>query len=210
MDIHPREGSSETALIRVLIVCTGNICRSPLAHLTMQERLSDLEVDFQSAGTRARPGLSMTTEASNLAAEWGVNPAATSTHQSAQLTPHAIETASLIVTMTRQQRREVVEMTPSSIGRAFTVRELARLAGATSDQELLRTLEHSGSDSSRDLAVMLKVLAGKRGLIVTSGDPGQDDVVDPYRRSLSTYKRSAAEMSPGLLALERLLRAILS
>lgn len=202
----PREGSSETALISVLIVCTGNICRSPLAHLTMQERLNDVEVDFHSAGTRARPGLPMTTEAWNLAAEWGVNPTASSTHRSAQLTPRAIDAASLIVTMTRQQRREVVEMAPSSVGRAFTVRELARLAGGTSDEELLRTLEHSGGGSSRGLALMLNVLASKRGLIITSGDPGQDDVIDPYRRSLSTYRQSAAEMSPGLLALERLLR----
>jgi protein-tyrosine-phosphatase len=41
---------------RVLFVCTGNICRSPLAEVMATERFSDADVVFSSAGTLAHPG----------------------------------------------------------------------------------------------------------------------------------------------------------
>ncbi len=42
--------------MRVLVVCTANICRSPYGAAVLAHRLSDLPVELVSAGTQADPG----------------------------------------------------------------------------------------------------------------------------------------------------------
>ena len=47
-------------MIEVLTVCTGNVCRSPLAEALLRERLAPLDIRVRSAGTRALIGSAMT------------------------------------------------------------------------------------------------------------------------------------------------------
>ena len=48
--------------LRVLFVCTANICRSPAMELIARDLAGSAEVVFTSAGTHARNGQRMTTE----------------------------------------------------------------------------------------------------------------------------------------------------
>ena len=67
----PRDLPDETprdlpaAAPRILIVCTGNICRSPLAEQLLRQNLTAAGIDavVTSAGTRAMTGSAMTPEA---------------------------------------------------------------------------------------------------------------------------------------------------
>src|SRR5690606_12746543 len=47
----------------ILTVCTGNICRSPLAEAVLASRLADLDLRVHSAGTQALVGHGMPPEA---------------------------------------------------------------------------------------------------------------------------------------------------
>ncbi len=68
--IHHRLGHAH---FQVLFVCTGNICRSPLAEAMASTRFDAGHYVFSSAGTRAISGAAPTEEAQIVAAERGLD-----------------------------------------------------------------------------------------------------------------------------------------
>lgn len=196
-------------MLEILTVCTGNICRSPLAAQLLATRLADLDVAVSSAGARAREGMPMTPEAAALAVDRGVDPARTAAHGARYLTPAHVRGADLVLAMARDHRREIVELDPSRLRSAFTAREFARLAADVSDDEVRAATAAAGADPQERFAAALTVIAGRRGITLPPASPDDDDVVDPYGRSAETYERSAAELEPGLVAVERIVRIAL-
>ncbi|WP_394278724.1 low molecular weight phosphatase family protein [Microbacterium sp.] len=191
-------------MIQILTVCTGNICRSPLAAQVLAHRLSDLGVEVTSAGTRARADDRMPVEAAELALAAGVLAESSHAHRARYLTEALLQGPDLVLAMDRDHRREIVELAPGKLRATFTVREFERLAAATSDDALRAGAV--GADPHERLRGALAVLAGQRGLVLPPADPADDDVVDPYRRSRETYARSGAQLMPGLDAVERVVR----
>lgn len=196
-------------MLEILTVCTGNICRSPLAAQLLTTRLADLGVTASSAGTRAREGMPMTPEAASLAVSRGVDAALTAAHGARYLTPAHVRSADFVLAMARDHRREIVELDPARMRSAFTAREFARLAADVSDDEL-RAAAADAADGRERFAAMLAVIAARRGLTLPPASPEDDDVIDPYGRSAATYERSAEELEPGLAAVERVVRLALS
>lgn len=58
---------------RIVFVCTGNSCRSPLAEVLARHRYADLPLHFASAGTSAVAGDPASTGACAVAREWGLD-----------------------------------------------------------------------------------------------------------------------------------------
>ncbi len=56
-----------TSRISILFVCTGNICRSPLAEVMARKMFEDASIVFSSAGTHAIPGDQATEHAQTVA-----------------------------------------------------------------------------------------------------------------------------------------------
>ncbi|AQT82574.1 low molecular weight phosphatase family protein [Mycolicibacterium litorale] len=114
--------------MRVLFVCTGNICRSPTA-----ERLASLYAaqqdisDFQasSAGTRAVIGHPMHPDSARALQARGGDPAGFTARQ---ITPRIALDADLVLTMTRAHRDAVLELAPRQLRRTFVLSEAAQLA----------------------------------------------------------------------------------
>src|SRR3954465_9921582 len=100
----------------VLLVCSGNICRSPIAEQALRAR-ADGAVLFSSAGTIARDGSPMTEEAALLSRRLGGDP---SGHLSRRLTRAMIQEAGLVLTAAREHRARVVEAFPRASGYTFT------------------------------------------------------------------------------------------
>lgn len=199
-------------MLRLLMVCTGNVCRSPLAELVLAYRLEGLGVHVSSAGTRPRPGMRMTTETASIAVENGVAPHRVMMHSARQLSVSDLQQVDLVLAMARDHRREVVELRPGAIRQTFTVRELSRLMSGMSDKQLLAT-QVSGDEATKPssrLGQMLVAVAGQRGTSLPPSEPDVDDVVDPYGRSERTYSRSAEQLLSALPAVERLVRLSLS
>lgn len=195
------------------MVCTGNICRSPLAEVVLRSRLPGLDIAVASAGTRARDGMAMTHQAAALARGRGAHPADVATHRSQLLRAAHVSAADLIVCMGREHRREVVEIHPGSIRSAFTARELARLVEDVSDDDLRaadNSYERATSESPQHrLGAALGFLAQRRGVSHRPTNLEDEDIVDPYHRSLATYETAAAQLDPSLRAIERVIRAAL-
>ena len=131
----PRDLPDETprdlpaAAPRILIVCTGNICRSPLAEQLLRQNLTAAGIDavVTSAGTRAMTGSAMTPEAAALSSQYG---ASNTDHVARQLTEKLIADADLVLTATRDHRRDVVTMLPKATRYTFTLNQFARLVAA--------------------------------------------------------------------------------
>jgi len=194
-------------MIEVLTVCTGNVCRSPLAEALLRERLAPLDIRVRSAGTRALIGSAMTPEAQRLATDNGVQDA--ESHRARLLTEGLLESPDLIFAMSREHRRHIVDLAPRRLRATFTLREFARLAAYASDASIADAV--AGASDAHD-AVRLTAghIAAMRGEAEPPTDASDDDIVDPYRRSWQTYELSAAQLVPAVDEVVRVLRAALA
>ncbi len=195
-------------MLNILTVCTGNICRSPLAEHSLRQHLADLDVTVTSAGTRARDGMTMPRPAADTATAMGIVGPLDSEHRARLLRPHLLEDVDLALALTREHRRDIVELSPALLRKTFTVREFSRLAEGVSDAELLSSIGAGVGDVRPEeaMSVLLAVLAGRRGLIEPPRTPLDDDVIDPFGHSADVYAQTARELEQSLPAIVRLVR----
>ena len=182
-------------MIEIFTVCTGNICRSPLAEQLLRARLADFPVTVESAGTRGRPA-AMTPDAKRLAEMYGALAGDADEHRARFLTERMLAAPDLILAMARDHRRSIVELMPAKVQVTFTIREFARLAQAASPGDLEAAAQ--GADAKTRLRGILRHLSSLRGRIVPPKDAAEDDVVDPFGRSWNTYQLSAAQLVPAV------------
>lgn len=193
-------------MIEILTVCTGNVCRSPLAATLLATRLADLDVRVTSAGTYGLQGEQMTDDTKRLAAQLAVDPAQVDAHRAAYLTEAHLVAPDLILAMSREHRRRIVELNPARLRSTLTVREFARLAAEVSDEEIVESAAGGGGDDSRRLKAALNVVISMRGMTPPPTDPTDDDIVDPYRRSWETYELTGSQLAPAAEQVARVVR----
>ncbi|ACO79155.1 Low molecular weight phosphotyrosine protein phosphatase [Azotobacter vinelandii CA] len=105
-------------LERILIVCIGNICRSPSAQALMSEALSHDKrtVRIDSAGLAARVGLPMEPTARAVLLEHRHRPP---THRACQLERSMLQQADLVLVMERQHLDSIYRIAPEARGKTF-------------------------------------------------------------------------------------------
>jgi protein-tyrosine phosphatase len=194
-------------LFEVLTVCTGNICRSPLAEQLLRRDLPEQAV-VTSAGTRGLRSAPMTPEALALADQLGIPTADSTAHRSRFLTEQHLLAPDLIITMTRDHRRMVAELAPSRMRSTFTAREFARLAADITDEEIRDAAGKAPAQTpGARVRAAAALVASRRGMVLPPEKPDDDDVIDPYGRSWKTYELSAAQLTPALIEVVRVLNA---
>ncbi|TFB19245.1 low molecular weight protein arginine phosphatase [Filobacillus milosensis] len=107
---------------RVLFVCTGNTCRSPMAEATLRHKRNDLEV--QSAGLMAGMGQEANPKAIDALREKGVEGF---DHKSQPLTETLLEWADVVLTMTSHHKLNIEMDYPRYRDKVFTLKEYTRL-----------------------------------------------------------------------------------
>ena len=191
----------------LLTVCTGNICRSPIAEAMLRASLGELGINISSAGTHALVGQEMTAQAGELAVAGGARASDATRHRGRLLTERMLIESDLVLTMTREHRGFAVQLTPSRLHRVFPVREFARLAGSLSDDDVRRAAD-AGSTPRARLGAAVTAISHRRGL--SGAATSKDDVIDPYRRDSEIYQQAARELFPALTEVERVVRLALA
>jgi low molecular weight protein-tyrosine phosphatase len=125
----PRHWSPEP-VFTVLLVCTGNICRSALGERLGRAYLAEVlgqdvgAVRLESAGVQAVVGSALHPDSALVLRGLGGSPDG---FVARQLVDDMAIDADLTLTMTRQHRRDVLRMAPRALARTFTLREAAGL-----------------------------------------------------------------------------------
>lgn len=101
---------------KVLIVCIGNICRSPTAEYLLRDRLRGRAATVGSAGLAALAGKPIDPLAGDLLAEHGIDASA---HRARQLDEEAIRGADLVLVMQRTHLASLARYSPHAVGRTF-------------------------------------------------------------------------------------------
>jgi protein-tyrosine phosphatase len=161
----------------ILCVCTGNVCRSPVAERLLATRLGP-DVRVASAGTFGLTGRGIEPEMVAQLTAAGVPEVE---FVARRMTAADVRGADLVLGLGREHRSQAVELVPAAVRRSFTLLEFARLVATIAPEELPH-----GSVADRLRAAV--PLAAARRRRVASAD--LDDVADPYRQHRSAYDAS--------------------
>ncbi len=221
----------------ILIVCTGNLCRSPMAQYLAAALLQDAlgaavsAVTVTSAGTRARDGAPIHPHAASVLADHGLDPRGFATRR---LNARLIGSADLVLCAERRHRATVVATAPKVVSRTFTLREFARVTAGLTPVDIspdnARPDNARPSNSHQDgapangapaselqvspdrvrmccEALVARALA-RRGLHPPA-DPADDDIPDPIGSPVETFRLCAGQINDALAqSLEPLARAV--
>lgn len=175
--------------MQILTVCTGNICRSPLAEHKLRSDLEPSIFTIESGGVRAVAGGRVPGPQLRIGVQAGLKDLPG--HRGRQLTEQMLADADLVLVGTRTHRADVVRMVPSAVSKTFTFREFAHLARTVTGEDI-ETLVHGGKSL---LTAAVVAVAQQRGLAPTLKEY---DVVDPYGQDESTYQLAAEQLLPAV------------
>lgn len=198
-------GSDQPAFT-VLLVCTGNVCRSALAERLGRAYLREAlgpggdAVRIVSAGTHAVVGSAMHPDSAlvlrGLGAEAG-------DFRARQLEAHMVAGADLTLTMTRRHRRDVLHEAPRAMARTFTLREAADLIALLGDDECPQGATFA--ERARGLVAEMAAARSRR-----HGDEAADDVRDPIGEPLEVHEEVGEAITEALLTVLQCLTALQS
>ena len=121
-------------MVRILLVCTGNTCRSPMAAALLQDRLKAWgvadAVEVSSAGIAAWTGQAASAAAIEVMARQGLALAA---HRARQIDSGQVYANDLVLAMTRSHKESLLCIAPGARNKIFTLAEYAGLDAAVAD-----------------------------------------------------------------------------
>lgn len=100
----------------ILVVCAGNICRSPTAEYVLKSKLVGKSIKVSSAGLTALEGKPADATAKQIAAANGIN---MDEHQGRQLTSSLVAQNSVILVMEQRHLTDLCNRYPEARGKTF-------------------------------------------------------------------------------------------
>jgi protein-tyrosine phosphatase len=173
-------------MVSVLIVCTGNVCRSPIAEAALRAALTDRFGNrapaVSSAGTAGWEGSGAVGGSVEAAAERGYD---IGDHVARMLTPAMVGDADLVLCMAAEHRDAIRSVASDGAGaRAFTLKELVRL---------LEELPPAAGTDPETLADRVAEAAAARRS-GAAANPLDEDIVDPLGLSIEVIRAVAWEI----------------
>lgn len=170
------------------MVCTGNICRSPMAEQMLRQKFAQRNIKnvvVDSAGVYAMEGEPMTIEASSAMRSSGYS---IETHIAKQATAEIIAGANLVLTATQDHRGDIVRTLTRANRYTFTIKEFANLAAYVSQPDPDVELP-----TATDLEDKLVITSMARGY---APEVSVADIEDPYQRGQAVFDATREELDP--------------
>jgi protein-tyrosine phosphatase len=169
--------------IEILVVCSANQCRSPMAEGFLRAELASHAIDaiVRSAGVMALADMPPTEDAIATMARAGVDIGA---HRSQAVVSGDVEHADLVLGMTRAHVRELVLDVPSAWPRTYTLKEIVRRA----EKQGPRALHENVGEW------ITRIGALRQPAELVGSDP-VDDIDDPIGQPRSVYEAVANELA---------------
>ncbi|HYF11848.1 MAG TPA: low molecular weight phosphatase family protein [Actinomycetota bacterium] len=171
----------------VLVVCTGNVCRSPVAEglvrAAMQARFGASAPTVASAGVAGWQGSGADAHSVTALAERGID---ISRHRGRRVAARDVADATLILAMAYEHREALARIVPEAADRTFTLKELVRL---------LEALPSAPVDG--DPGAMLGRRVADAAALRRSGfegNPHDDDVADPLGLPIDAFRAMTWEI----------------
>lgn len=178
--------------VRILTVCTGNICRSPYAHLALQHALDAVRpgaFEVTSAGTHAMIGNPVDPGSAGILDQRGVD---SSAFVARQISERMLAGIDIALPLEVAHRKIVLSYSPRHLKRAYTLKELARLLESADEREPWSERLAGLTTPEERWAALPSHLARERGLSRVAD--GVDDIADPYRQPQEVFDAMAAEV----------------
>jgi protein-tyrosine phosphatase len=156
-----------TASFRMLFICTGNRCRSPVAEAFVRDLSADLPIEVQSAGLLELGPVGVPLEMLPVAERFGLD---LSTHRSAPLSGIAAPFPDLVLGLERTHAAAAVVEAHLPPERVFTLMEMVRL---------LETITSPQENDPVDRARAVVALAHEARRTSAPFLPGED-ISDPF------------------------------
>lgn len=176
------ESSGPTEPGSILIVCTGNICRSPYLERRLRQLVGGYGYRITSAGTRAMVGYPIEPGSATRLQGAGADVA---DFAARLLTAELVAESDLILTATRAHRSEVVRLEPAALRRTYAL-------GDFSDHLAAAELGDPEPGESR-VAHLARVVSSGRAAVQPRSTE-EVDIVDPYGRPDHVYAEMAGQI----------------
>lgn len=155
-------------MVKVLMVCTGNTCRSPMAAALFKQAAQErgIVVEVDSAGLMASTGEFATYYASVALEEFELD---LKEHQSAPVDFSILDAYDFIFTMTNGHKCQIIQLRDDLADRVYVLKEMAH-----------NILQETGKPKEKN--------KGEKNVA------GNFDLSDPYGQSLQAYRHTASEI----------------
>ena len=121
-------------MIEILFVCTGNLCRSPMAETLLRARVGEAGaaqlITVVSAGLAAPQNEPASAGAQRAMRSRGLQ---LGTHRARQLTLDMVDRATLVLTMTERHRQSILQAAPEAADKVRCLKEYAGMGGDVDD-----------------------------------------------------------------------------
>ena len=197
MEADEGEAPRRPVVGRILVVCTGNICRSPYIERRLAGLLAGTDAVVSSAGTRALVGAPIEPGSADLLAAAG---GSTADFAARQISPAILAEADLVIAATQPHRAEAVGQPPRPAAHLHPRR--ARRPGPR------RRPRRGGADTDPEQpwARRLGEIALRRRGLFRARPAEESDIPDPYQRGTAAYAIMASEIEKALLVVGPALR----
>ena len=167
--------------IRILAVCTGNICRSPMAEALLRAGAAEVGLDAQIASVGSwESGVAADPHAISVMSDRGLDITGHLSHKAAVVD---IEAADLILTMAVEHIVDVAGQVPEAFTHAFTLKEF-----------VARARELGPKDQSLTLDTYLGLLGDGRSRTEMLRADERYDIGDPLGQGRRAFERTATEL----------------